>query len=250
MLPALPPRKSAPHLVVPAPAAPVVVQPYLRRPHCRLQPCPPSWRKVTPSETELTDIKSGLARALNKSDAKTRALVKKYPDLIQVRPPPAINSAIIPQLQGGFIQKHQGNLEVARQGDANLLFMGDSITDFWRGDRAPYNGKAIQEKYFSQWKVANYGIAGDTTQGVLYRLHDGEGTGIKPKAIMLMIGTNNTGRNSAPEIAEGVGAIVMELQKGLSGRTHPAAGHLPARQSRRPGPLHHRRHQQDHFAPR
>jgi lysophospholipase L1-like esterase len=30
---------------------------------------------------------------------------------------------------------------------------------------------------------------------------------------MLMIGTNNTGRNSAGEIAEGVGAIVMELQK-------------------------------------
>jgi lysophospholipase L1-like esterase len=166
-----------------------------------------------PSPEELADIKAGLARALDKSDAKTRALVKKYPDLIQVRPPAAINTAIIPQLQGGFIQKHQGNLEVAKQGDANLLFMGDSITDFWRGDRAPYNGKAIQEKYFGQWKVANYGIAGDTTQGVLYRLKDGEGTGIKPKAIMLMIGTNNTGRNSAPEIAEGVGAIVMELQK-------------------------------------
>ncbi len=166
-----------------------------------------------PSEAELVDIKSGLAKALNKGDAKTRALVQKYPDLIQVRPPAPINTAIIPQLQGGFIQKHQGNLEVAKQGDANLLFMGDSITDFWRGDRAPYNGKAIQEKYFSQWKVANYGIAGDTTQGVLYRLHDGEGVGIKPKAIMLMIGTNNTARNTAPEIAEGVGAIVMELQK-------------------------------------
>jgi beta-glucosidase len=91
--------------------------------------------------------------------------------------------------------------------------MGDSITDFWRNETGVNAGKPVLDKYFGQWKVANYGIAGDTTQGVLYRLKDGEGTGIKPKAIMLMIGTNNTGRNSAGEIAEGVGAVVMELQK-------------------------------------
>jgi lysophospholipase L1-like esterase len=30
---------------------------------------------------------------------------------------------------------------------------------------------------------------------------------------MLMIGTNNTGRNSSAEIAEGIGAVVLELQK-------------------------------------
>ena len=30
---------------------------------------------------------------------------------------------------------------------------------------------------------------------------------------MLMIGTNNTGRNTAAEIAEGIGAVVLELQK-------------------------------------
>jgi lysophospholipase L1-like esterase len=90
--------------------------------------------------------------------------------------------------------------------------MGDSITDFWRNPDGNFAGKPVLDKYFGQWKVANYGIAGDTTQGVLYRLNDGEGKGIKPKAIMLMIGTNNTGRNSAGEIAEGVGAVVLSLQ--------------------------------------
>ena len=69
------------------------------------------------------------------------------------------------------------------------------------------------DKYFGQWKVANFGIAGDTTQGVLYRLQNGEGKGFSPRAIMLMIGTNNTARNTAAEIAEGIGAIVLELQK-------------------------------------
>ena len=91
--------------------------------------------------------------------------------------------------------------------------MGDSITDFWRNTEGAFAGKAVQDKYFGQWKIANFGIAGDTTQGVLYRLQNGEGKGFSPRAIMLMIGTNNTARNSAAEIAEGVGAIVLELQK-------------------------------------
>jgi beta-glucosidase len=102
---------------------------------------------------------------------------------------------------------------VAKQGDAELLFVGDSITDFWRNEQGPFAGKAVLDKYFGKWKLANFGIAGDTTQGVLYRLQHGEGKGIKPRAIMMMIGTNNTARNSAAEIAEGVGAVVLELQK-------------------------------------
>ncbi|MCC6202929.1 MAG: GDSL family lipase [Gammaproteobacteria bacterium] len=93
-----------------------------------------------------------------------------------------------------------------------MLFMGDSITDFWRNAEGNFAGKAILEQYFGKWRIANFGIAGDTTQGVLYRLQHGEGTGFKPRAVMLMIGTNNTARNSAGEIAEGIGAVVQELR--------------------------------------
>jgi lysophospholipase L1-like esterase len=48
---------------------------------------------------------------------------------------------------------------------------------------------------------------------VLYRLDNGEGEGFSPRAVMLMIGTNNTGRNNAAEIAEGVGAVVLSLEQ-------------------------------------
>ncbi len=41
---------------------------------------------------------------------------------------------------------------------------------------------------------------------------NGEGQGFQPKAVMLMIGTNNSGTFTAPEIAEGIGAIVLELR--------------------------------------
>jgi lysophospholipase L1-like esterase len=142
---------------------------------------------------------------------QARELMRKYPDLVTVTTPRA-NSAIIPSLSQQFATKHQANLEVAKQGDAELLLMGDSITDFWRNAEGQFAGKPVLDKYFGQWKIANFGIAGDTTQGVLYRLKSGEGQGFSPRAVMLMIGTNNTGRNTAAEIAEGIGAVVLQLR--------------------------------------
>jgi len=68
------------------------------------------------------------------------------------------------------------------------------------------------EKYFAGIKTADFAVAGDTTQGVLWGLKNGEGQGFQPKAVMLMIGTNNTGGTNnagtatAAEIAEGIGA--------------------------------------------
>ena len=173
---------------------------------------PPAVAIPRPSPAEVDTVQRALARFVDSSDAATKATLQKYPDLLAFRTPQP-NSAIVPSLAPGFVAKHQSNLEVAKQGDADLLFMGDSITDFWRNPEGAYAGKPVLDKYFGQWKVANFGIAGDTTQGVLYRLKDGEGTGFAPKAIMLMIGTNNTGRNSAAEIAEGIGATVLELQR-------------------------------------
>ena len=170
-----------------------------------------------PSAEEVDLARNSFAKFVAKADRKTQAVLKKYPNLIEVRPP-GPNSAVLPSLAPGFVAKHQANLAVAKQGDAELLFMGDSITDFWRNPEGNYAGKPVMDKHFGQWKIANYGIAGDTTQGVLYRLEDGEGTGINPRAIMLMIGTNNTARNSAAEIAEGVGAVVLSLQTSLSPR--------------------------------
>jgi lysophospholipase L1-like esterase len=140
---------------------------------------------------------------------------------VAIPAPPRANTAIIPRLNQGFMRAHTNFVEIAKKGDIDLLFMGDSITDWWRSagrgsniDGAiPYGGKAVFDKYFGSIKVANFGIAGDTTQGVLWRLQHGEGEGYNPKAIMLMIGTNNTGPNSPPEIVMGVADVVFELRK-------------------------------------
>jgi lysophospholipase L1-like esterase len=165
-----------------------------------------------PTTDEVQLAERSLAKFLETADPAVKAINEKYSGLISVRVPPP-NSAIIPSLAPFFQTKHQANLEVAKQGDSEVLFMGDSITDFWRNTDGGMAGKPVLDKYFGNLKIANFGIAGDTTQGVLYRLKHGEGQGFSPRAVMLMIGTNNTGRNSSAEIAEGIGAVVLELQK-------------------------------------
>ena len=181
-------------------------------------PVPESVAIVRPSPAELAQARDVLQHFVAQADPATQALLAKFPDLLAVRPP-RINPAVVPSLERGFRVKHAANVALAKKGDIDLLFMGDSITDFWREAGAagvanpPRAGKAVFEKYYGNLKVANFGISGDTTQGVLYRLRDGEGQGFQPKAVMLMIGTNNLATCSTAEIAEGVGAVVLELRR-------------------------------------
>ena len=102
------------------------------------------------------------------------------------------------------------NKRVKENPDAQLLFIGDSITAGWEGSGA----KEVWEKYYGNRKAVNIGIGGDRTQHVLYRLQNGNLEGIKPKAAVVMIGTNNSNGedNTAQQIAEGVKAIVKELR--------------------------------------
>jgi lysophospholipase L1-like esterase len=177
-------------------------------------PVPKAVAAFQPTPEEVQLLQRSLAAFLETADPSVKEIAKKYPGLITVRVPYVrAHSAIVPNLAQFFQSKHGDNVKVAKQGDIELLFMGDSITDFWRNAQGNYAGKPVLDKYFGNLKVANFGIAGDTTQGVLYRLQHGEGQGFSPKAVMLMIGTNNTMSNTAAEIAEGVGAVVLELQK-------------------------------------
>lgn len=161
-----------------------------------------------PTSEEVEKINAELKRFIDTNKSAVNDLLKKYASLLKVQVPRA-NSAIAPtQTFVRTAERHNGFVDIAKKGDFDILFEGDSITDFWQNA-----GVAAQKKYFGDIKIANFAIAGDTTQGLLWGLQNGEGQG-KPKAIMLMIGTNNNSQgNTAEEIAEGVGAVVLELRK-------------------------------------
>jgi len=121
------------------------------------------------------------------------------------------NTAVDPQPRvGSWEKQHEGFLERARKGDVDLLFLGDSITAGWKG-----GGAETWSRHYAPRKAANFGIGGDRTQHVLWRIDHGEVDGIKPKVVVLMIGTNNLGTNTDEQIAEGVAAVVARLQSKL-----------------------------------
>jgi len=119
------------------------------------------------------------------------------------------NSATTPEARkGGPADRHEKLLKQTAKGHVDVLFLGDSITQGWEG-----SGREVWAKHFEPMHAANYGIGGDRTQHVLWRITEGkELEGLTPKVCVLMIGTNNSHDNSAEEIAEGVEAIVQELR--------------------------------------
>ena len=111
--------------------------------------------------------------------------------------------------------RHKGFLEIANRGNIDLLFVGDSITDWFANPRGaqPGTGLEVWNKSFGPYNPADFGIAGDTTQGVLWRMQNGELEGFKAKLIVLMLGTNNINRNPVDEIVDGDRLIIEEFKK-------------------------------------
>ncbi|QDS89878.1 GDSL-like Lipase/Acylhydrolase [Rosistilla ulvae] len=110
--------------------------------------------------------------------------------------------------EGGWMKRHESmNARVAK-GNVDLVFIGDSITQGWEG-----RGKKVWADFYGDRNAVNLGIGGDRTQHVMWRLDNGNLEGISPKLAVVMIGTNNSGRNKPEEIAEGVTAIIHQLRE-------------------------------------
>jgi lysophospholipase L1-like esterase len=98
------------------------------------------------------------------------------------------------------------------QGQAEVIFVGDSITQGWEG-----NGKEAWAKYYAARHALNLGIGSDHTQHVLWRLDHGNLDGLKPKVAVVLIGVNNIhdDNNTPRQVLEGVTAVVQKLREKL-----------------------------------
>lgn len=123
-------------------------------------------------------------------------------------PPPA-NPATFASAREDWLIGVQGKFTKYGNKPADIVFDGDSITNRWET-----TGKDMWTRFAG--RAADFGIEGDRTENLLWRLQKGQVDGIDPKIVVLMIGTNNASRNTAEQISEGIKNIVTAYKKRCS----------------------------------
>lgn len=129
------------------------------------------------------------------------------------KPSSCVPSVKNPERHDQFMKDKQAALE---KGPIQLVFVGDSITDAWRGGE---QNKLFKERW-GKYNPLNLGISGDKTEHVLWRLEHGELDGLekRTKLVVMMIGTNNLGNRpqaSPEDTAQGVECLVKTIREKL-----------------------------------
>lgn len=134
------------------------------------------------------------------------------------------NTALVPLTQNrdwksyDWVVRHEEILAWNKPGAgrADVVLIGDSITHFWAGEPKAKRvaGKESWEQWIAPHHPLNLGYGWDRTENVLWRLRHGEISGLKPKAFVVLIGTNNlSGFNTPEQTAEGVAEVCRELRR-------------------------------------
>ncbi len=113
-----------------------------------------------------------------------------------------------------WMDQHE-HINAIAQKPLDVVLLGDSITQSWGGEGRSVGspGGAARQKHLEHWRLGNFGISGDRTEHILWRIEHGNFDGPPPRVVVLMIGTNNLSRGHTPaQISEGIHAIVNTLQ--------------------------------------
>ncbi|MGE0222200.1 MAG: GDSL-type esterase/lipase family protein [Acetobacteraceae bacterium] len=131
--------------------------------------------------------------------------------------------------------RHQAKLEELRRRQPDLVFYGDSITQQYE-HRGPPEWKdfaPVWERFYGRRNAVNLGFTGDTTASLLWRIENGEASGITPKVAVVLIGANNLGRVhwGTDETLAGIAADVAALRRRLPATRILLLGILPSDRS-------------------
>jgi len=121
----------------------------------------------------------------------------------------------------GWMERFEGMRERTAQGGINVVFLGDSITEGW--------DQAIWAERYAPLDAVNYGIGGDQTSQLLYRIAHGLLDGITPRLVVLKIGVNNMWdpRSTVDQIADGIATVVAAIRAKLPNAQIVVIGILP-----------------------
>lgn len=133
---------------------------------------------------------------------------------------------------GTWLDQHEQICRIGRDGATaapDLVFLGDSITQSWGGPGRTVFASApeVWQRQYGARRAANFGIAGDRTQHLLWRLQQGALDGLQPRAIVILIGTNNVGSDEPRLIARGIEAVAAEAHERAPGAQLLVLGVLP-----------------------
>jgi lysophospholipase L1-like esterase len=134
-------------------------------------------------------------------------------------------------------KRHELTSVAVKRAKPQILFIGDSITHFFGGekfDSYALRGQKTWSEFYAPRNAGNLGFGWDKTENVLWRLQHGAVDGIAPKLVVVMIGTNNSGTCEAADIAAGITAIVAELNQKLPQSKILLLGIFP--RGEKPGP--------------
>jgi len=98
--------------------------------------------------------------------------------------------------------------------NAKIIWLGDSITQFWQrtGPHGYDNILPVWQKYYAPYNALDFGIVGDTTSSLLWRLDHGQVAGLHPNLAIILIGANNLGHPHWPATltTPGIEAVVSK----------------------------------------
>src|SRR5207237_5588625 len=111
----------------------------------------------------------------------------------------------VPQTDPEAIQRFQLIKRQVKSGSHAMVFLGDSLTQKW--------DQPIWERNFGFHDTLNGGVNGDRTENLLWRIESGNLDGQRSELVVLLIGTNDIGRNRAAKtVDEGIRKILLALR--------------------------------------
>ncbi|XP_023689229.1 platelet-activating factor acetylhydrolase IB subunit alpha2 [Paramormyrops kingsleyae] len=142
---------------------------------------------------------------------------------------PAAVPVAVQDTQGDqrWMSQHNRFVQECKDAEPDVLFVGDSMVQLMQ----QYE---VWRELFSPLHALNFGVAGDTTCNVLWRLQNGELQNIRPKVVVVWVGTNNY-EHTAEQVAGGILSIVHLLITQFPQAKIVVLGLLP--RGERPNPL-------------
>ncbi|HEX9502982.1 MAG TPA: SGNH/GDSL hydrolase family protein [Patescibacteria group bacterium] len=142
-------------------------------------------------------------------------------------------STTIPVVQSrdfyNWRKRHQEIIALNKREPPRNVILGNSIIHFWGGRPVAevQRGQDSWDKYLEPAGLRNLAYGWDRIENVLWRVYHDELDGYAARHVIIMIGTNNLGINSDPEIIAGLKRLIQAVKVRQPSATILLSGILP-----------------------